>query len=139
MQKNMKTSVHQAKLGKPPWMADIIELMKAIIQASCRSPLVCQPYRLMCRCTNNADRDGRKREGIAHDAADRKLRPPVIAVSVFHFAQRWGSKGAVRGHRVSRRERGGLDVLVAGKGAWCRVKDRLSTGELLRDACRDEQ
>ena len=44
MQKNMKTSVHQAKLGKPPRMADIIELMKAMIQASCGSPLACQPY-----------------------------------------------------------------------------------------------
>ena len=35
MQKNMKTSVHQAKLGKPPWMADIMELTKAMTQASC--------------------------------------------------------------------------------------------------------
>lgn len=34
MQKNMKTRVHQAKLGKPPRMADIIEEMKAIIHAS---------------------------------------------------------------------------------------------------------
>jgi hypothetical protein len=43
MQKNMKTSVHQAKLGKPPRMADIIELIKAMIQASCHSPLARQP------------------------------------------------------------------------------------------------
>lgn len=35
MQKNMKTRVHHAKLGKPPWMADIMELMKAMTQASC--------------------------------------------------------------------------------------------------------
>jgi len=33
MQKNMKTSVHHAKLGKPPWIADIMELTKAMIQA----------------------------------------------------------------------------------------------------------
>lgn len=34
MQKNMNTSVHQAKFGKPPWMADMILETKAIIQAS---------------------------------------------------------------------------------------------------------
>ena len=34
MQKNMKTSVHQAKFGKPPRMADIMELTKAMIHAS---------------------------------------------------------------------------------------------------------
>jgi hypothetical protein len=35
MQKNMKTSDHHAKLGKPPWMADIMELTNAMIHASC--------------------------------------------------------------------------------------------------------
>jgi hypothetical protein len=39
MQKNMKTSVHHAKLGKPPWIADIMELTKAMIQASCYTTL----------------------------------------------------------------------------------------------------
>jgi hypothetical protein len=101
MQKNMKTSVHHAKLGKPPCLADIPELIKAMIQASCGSTLACQPYSLMYICTNHADRDGREREGVADDAAYGRGRPAIEAVSIFHFAQRWGSKGTVRGHKVS--------------------------------------
>lgn len=42
MQKNMKTSVHHAKLGKSPRMADTMEATKAMIQASCASCHVSQ-------------------------------------------------------------------------------------------------
>lgn len=34
MLKNMNTRVHHAKLGKPPWMADMMLATKAMIQAS---------------------------------------------------------------------------------------------------------
>ena len=51
MQKNMKTSVHQAKLGKPPRRADIMLETKAMIQASCHSVSTQPQPRQACRLT----------------------------------------------------------------------------------------
>lgn len=98
MQKNMNTSVHHAKLGKPPRMADIMELTKAIIHASYARLAVSLTERPSTGSTHDADGDGGQRKGIADDAADAEGRPLAVAVSVFHFAQRRSAQGAVRGH-----------------------------------------
>jgi hypothetical protein len=50
------------------------------------------------RSTHNGNRNGGQRKGIADDAADAEGRPLAVAVSVFHFAQRRSTLGAVRGH-----------------------------------------
>lgn len=81
MQKNMKTSVHHAKLGKPPRMADIMLATKAMIQASCHG-LAGSLSRTQHLGTHNADGDGGQRKGVADDAANAEGRGALAAVAV---------------------------------------------------------
>jgi len=87
MQKNMKTRVHHAKLGKPPWIADIMELTKAMIHASCSHNVSQQRT---CRTTpvptHNTNRYRGQRKGISDDAAQAEARRSLAVASVFHFA-----------------------------------------------------
>lgn len=70
------------------------------------------------RSTDNGNGDGGQRKGIADDAADAEGRPLAVAVSVFHFAQRRGALGAVRGHvSVVRGERGSGRARAAAAGS----------------------
>ena len=87
MQKNMKTRVHQAKVGKPPWMAEMMELTKAMIHASCHARLASALRGARWAETHNAYRDGGQGERVANDAADGEgLASTAVAVAVFHFA-----------------------------------------------------
>jgi hypothetical protein len=80
MQKNMNTRVHQAKLGKPPRMADIMLAIKAMTHASCGSVRLNSAART--RGTHNADGDGGQRKGVADDAAKAEGRCALAAVAV---------------------------------------------------------
>jgi hypothetical protein len=81
MQKNMNTRVHQAKLGKPPRMADIMLAIKAMTHASCGSVRLNSAARGACT-THNADGDGGQRKGVADDAAKAEGRGALAAVAV---------------------------------------------------------
>lgn len=129
MQNSMNTSVHQAKLGNPPWMADIIEDTKAMIQASCNA---CQCWASgAVKSTHYAYRDGGQREGVTDDTADGKGRSSAMTVAVFHFVKRWRAQRAVRGHKSgeagTRRRRGMLEGTKERTGGL-RTSSRLASG-----------
>lgn len=79
-----------------------MELMNAIIQASCHA--LALSLTMPHAETHDAYRDGRERKWVADDAPEAKFRTACMAaaVAVFHFLQRWGAQGTVRGHMVSR-------------------------------------
>lgn len=52
--------------------------------------------------TDDAYRHRREGERVSDDAAGAEGGAAATSVSVFHFAQRRGAKGAVRGHRARR-------------------------------------
>ena len=80
MQKNMKTRVHHAKLGKPPWMADIMLETKAMTQASCGGQYGARW--LLVSSTHDADGDGGQGERVANDAANAEGRGALAGVAV---------------------------------------------------------
>jgi hypothetical protein len=125
----MKTNVHHAKLGKPPRIADIMLLTKAMIQASCaqasqQKTLIALRHSTsrglaqVLMGTDKADGDGGQRKGVANDAPKGERRPPVVSVAVFHFAKRWGAQRAVRGHKFRGEGSGSRAGGESSNGRW---------------------